>query len=161
MLWLRYLHALALVVWLGGMLTLGWLAAPAIFEVLQQATPGGRALAGAVFGTILRRFHLVAYGCGAAMLASLVGRVLAGPPPAAWRWQLLVVSAMLAVALYSGLALAPRLERAQQVDGVPVSALEATDPRRVAFARLHGLSTALMLANIAGGLLLLYWHARE
>ena len=35
MLALRYIYVLTLVVWLGGMLTLGALVAPTIFQVLQ------------------------------------------------------------------------------------------------------------------------------
>lgn len=161
MLALRYLHALALVVWLGGMLVLGFLAAPVVFEVLHETAPSGRTLAGAVVGAILRRFHVLAYGCGAVVLVVLTARTVAGAPPVAWPWQLLVAAAMLASTVYSGLVLTPQIERAQQAAGGPVAALDANDPRRVAFARLHQRSTALMMVNIAGGLLLLYWHVRE
>lgn len=158
---LRYLHALALAVWLGGMLVLGFLAAPAIFEVVERATPGGRGLAGAVFGTILRRFHVVAALSGATVVASLLGRVAGGAAPPQWRGQLLVAAAMLGLTLYAGLLLTPRIERLQQAAGGLASSLEPTDPRRVAFTRLHQLSTTLMLVNIAGGLVLLYWQVRE
>ena len=51
MLALRYVYVLALVVWLGGMVVLGAIVAPATFQVLQASAPAtGRALAGAVFG---------------------------------------------------------------------------------------------------------------
>jgi hypothetical protein len=42
-----------------------------------------------------------------------------------------------------------------------VSSLAADDPRRLAFGRLHGLSTALMGLTAIGGLLLLYLDARD
>ena len=65
MLALRYLYVLALVIWLGGMVVLGAMVAPATFQVLQASAPGiGRTLAGELFGTILARFHYVAYACG-------------------------------------------------------------------------------------------------
>ena len=68
---LRYVYVLALVVWLGGAVTLGALAAPATFDVLQVQQPdAGRVLAGRVFGEMLRQFHLVAYAAGAALLAA-------------------------------------------------------------------------------------------
>ena len=45
MLALRYLYVLALVVWLGGMVVLGAIIAPATFQVLQARAPEiGRAL---------------------------------------------------------------------------------------------------------------------
>jgi hypothetical protein len=45
--------------------------------------------------------------------------------------------------------------------GVPVASLAPSDPRRVAFGRLHGVSTALMGVGILGGLVLCYWETRE
>ena len=60
---LRYVYILALVVWLGGMVVLGAVVAPATFQVLQASEPAtGRELGGAVFTAILERFHYVAYG---------------------------------------------------------------------------------------------------
>ena len=41
MLALRYVYVLALVVWLGGMVILGALVAPTVFQVLQSADPAG------------------------------------------------------------------------------------------------------------------------
>ena len=47
MLAVRYVYVLALVVWLGGMVALGAVVAPTIFQVLQAGDPAnGRALAG-------------------------------------------------------------------------------------------------------------------
>jgi len=48
----------------------------------------------------------------------------------------------------------------QEVGGLP-SRLPAGDARRIRFDELHLLSTRLMLLNIAGALVLLYWEARE
>ena len=48
----RYVYILALVVWLGGMVVLGAVVAPATFQVLQASEPvTGRELGGAVFTT--------------------------------------------------------------------------------------------------------------
>ena len=41
------------------------------------------------------------------------------------------------------------------------SALPVTDPRRIRFDELHEFATQLMMVNMAGGLALLYWEARE
>jgi len=66
---LRYVYMLALVAWLGGMITLGALVAPATFQVLQASAPDiGRALAGDLFGVILARFHYLVYAAAAILL---------------------------------------------------------------------------------------------
>ena len=69
----RYAAIAALVMWLGGMLVLGLLVAPSTFRVLQAHDPAaGRMLAGALFGTILRQFHLLSYVCGFVILVCLI-----------------------------------------------------------------------------------------
>jgi uncharacterized membrane protein len=161
MLALRYVYLLALVVWLGGMIALAALAAPAVFGVLQGSHgPAGRELAGAVFGDVLRRFHYAAYACAAVMLAALVGMKMLGPRPIGLRVRVGIVGAMLGVALWSGVGISRRIAAMQRQIGGPVAALDPSDPRRTAFGRLHGLSTTLMLVNVAGGLALLYYEAR-
>ena len=68
---------------------------------------------------------------------------------------------MLLIALYSGLVVLREVEAIQrQVGGLP-SSLAADDARRVRFDELHQLSTRLMMINIVGAVVLLYWEARE
>jgi hypothetical protein len=43
----------------------------------------------------------------------------------------------------------------------PVAALPDTDPRRIEFNRLHGLSNILFSITAIGGLALCWWEARE
>ena len=162
MLALRYVYLLALVVWLGGMLILGAIVAPAVFGVLQ-ATGGadGRVMAGAVFGAVLERFHYVAYGAGVLLLAALGAMRLMGPRPHAFGVRALIGAAMLAVALYSGLVVLPEIDEVQRDAGTLASRLPAGDARRIRFDELHLLSTRLMMINIAAALVLLYWEARE
>jgi hypothetical protein len=162
MLALRYVYVLALVVWLGGMVILGALVAPTTFEVLQAADPGsGRELAGAVFGATIARFHYVAYGAGALLLATLAAMALLGPRPRASAVRAALVAAMFAVAVYSGVMVLGGIDDIQREAGGSVSRLPPDDARRIRFDQLHQLSTNLMLLNIAGALILLYWEARE
>ncbi len=162
MLALRYVYALALVIWLGGMIAVGLVAAPAIFHALEIHDPtGGRIAAGAAFGEILRRFHQWTYASAAAILVALGTLAVLGSRPVAFRARLAIVVTMLAIALFSGMWVSGRIERLQARIDMPVQSLPATDPRRAEFGRLHGLSTGLMLMNILGGLVLLYWEARE
>lgn len=72
----RALHALALALWLGGLVAIGALVAPTAFHVTRSAPilagnlPEQNALAGAVVGGSLRLFNFVCLGCAAVLLAS-------------------------------------------------------------------------------------------
>lgn len=162
MLALRYVYVLALALWLGGMVVLGAVVAPTTFQVLQASEPdSGRLLGGAVFGAILARFHYVAYGAGTLALVSLAAMALLGPRPRGFAVRSAIVALMLLLALYSGFVVLGEVNAIQQeVVGLP-SSLPAGDARRLRFDELHQRSTELMMVNIIGALVLLYWEARE
>jgi uncharacterized membrane protein len=162
MLVLRYMYVLALVIWLGGMVVLGAIVAPTLFEVLQASDPvAGRAMAGAAFGSTIARFHYVTYITGALILLTLAGMRVLGPKPAAFGIRASIAVVMFALALYSGIVVLGRLDDIQAAVGMLPSRLPAADPRRIEFDGLHTLSTRLMTANAVGALLLLYWEAKE
>lgn len=162
MLALRYAALLAVAIWVGGLLGVGGIAAPAVFEVLDARAPAeGRMLAGAIGGEILRRFHLVSYACGAVVLISLAARAVLGPRPRRFAIRAGLAALMLGVTLYSGLILSPQIEGAREAIGTAPSRLPESDPRRVAFGRLHGQSTALQFVPLVGGLLLMFWELRD
>ena len=162
MLALRYVYVLALVVWLGGMVLLGVLVAPTTFEVLQASEPvTGRALAGDLFGAILGRFHYVAYAAGAILLVTLAVMAILGPRPASYAIRSAIIVVMLGVAVYSGFVVLRRVDAIQREVGRLPSQLPAGDARRTEFDALHLLSTRLMLFDMMGALVLLYWEARE
>jgi uncharacterized membrane protein len=162
MLVIRYVALLALVVWLGGMIMLGLLVAPATFRVLQAADPvTGRVLAGSLFGEILRNFHLVAYACGTVVLVCLFAIKFLGPPPHAFIPRVAITVVMLLIAIYSGYPVAREITEIQSRVAGPMNALAPTDPRRMRFDTLHQRSTTLMTINMALGLVLLFWYVRE
>jgi hypothetical protein len=68
---------------------------------------------------------------------------------------------MLAISLYSGLIVLSTINDIQRDAGGPVSRLPANDARRIRFDELHLLSTRLMMLNMAGAMILLYWETRE
>jgi uncharacterized membrane protein len=159
---LRYAYVVALVVWIGGMTVLATIVAPSAFEVLQIREPArGRALAGAVFGESLRRFSWVSYAAGVVLIGSLAAMALMGPRPRGFGLRTAIAAGMLAIALYSGFVLSARIARLQASVPGQMQDLAADDPRRAEFGRAHGLATLLMLVNLAGGLALLVWEARE
>jgi len=159
---LRYLYILALVIWLGGMLVAGAVAAPSIFTVLEHwNTSQGRVLGGQVFGEILRRLNLLGYAMGTVMIICLVMKRLLGPRPLGTGIRIGLLTVMLALTAVSGLSITPRAAAiARDVIG-PISDLPATDARRVDFDRLHQYSNWLFTATAIGGLVLLAWEARE
>jgi hypothetical protein len=159
---LRYLYLVALVVWLGGMIALGAVVAPTIFQTLQQLSPqDGRAFAGESFKAMLVRFHYLSYACGAVLLLSLIGMGLLGPRPKGYAIRAGLVVVMMAVALYSGLFVLAEIDGIQQVVGTLPSRLPAHDPRRMRFDALHVLATRLMQANIVLSMVLLWWEAKD
>jgi len=154
MLALRFAGLLAVAVWFGGLLALGAIAAPVAFEVLGRSE-GGPALAGAVVGELLRRFHLVSYACGGVLIASLIARAVLGPRPRRFGVRTGIAAVMLAAAVYSGMVVTGRIERLRREIGAAPSSLSEMDARRIAFGRLHRQSTALQMVPLLGGLVLL------
>jgi hypothetical protein len=157
---LRYASLLALGVWIGGLFVIGAIAAPSAFDVAAaRNVSDGRTVAGAMVGEALRRFHLVGYGCAALMILSLAGRAILGPRPRRFVVRLVVTAGMLAATAYSGLVVAARIEEARRA--VATAPAGATDAPRALFARLHGLSTALHVIPLLGGLVLLAWEMQD
>jgi len=155
---LRFAAVLALAVWLGGLVALG-VTAPAVFSIVAaRNVVEGRALAGAIFGEILRRFHEVTYLCGALVLLSLAVRRVLGPRPRRFGIRFAVGVAMVAATLYSGLVIRQNISRVQEEVGATtaISSLPAENPQRVAFERLHRQSELVQLIPLAGACVLLF-----
>ena len=161
MLALRYAAVLALVVWIGGLVALGALAAPAAFEVLGGRGAEGRALAGSVVGETLRRFNLVTYVCAAVVLLSLMLRGVLGPRPRRFAIRVGGLLLMVGAAVYAGVVVAPQIVRAQQSIGAAPSTLDPADPRRIEFGRLHARSASIQLIPLLGGLALLLFELKD
>jgi hypothetical protein len=162
MLALRYAALLALTLWVGGLIVLGSIAAPSVFDVLAgQPVADPRGIAGAVFGETLRRFHLLSYGCGAVLLGAYLARAVLGPRPRWFGVRAGLAIAMLAASVYSGMIVSGRIERARADIGAPPSSLAESDPRRAAFGRLHATSSGLQLIPVLGGLILLFLEIKE
>ncbi len=159
---LRYAALLTLVVWSGGLIALGMVAAPATFDTMAaRQLADGRLIAGAIFGEMLRRFHHVAYVCGVVLVLSLVARRVLGPRPRHAGIRVALASIMLAAMMYSGMVVATRVHALQQEIGAAPSSLPETDPRRAEFGRLHATSTALLLMPVLGSLALIWWELRD
>ncbi|PHY08357.1 MAG: hypothetical protein CK533_13695 [Acidobacterium sp.] len=100
MILLRYLYVLALVVWLGGMVVAGGVAAPSIFAVLQEWNPvEGRVLAGRVFGEVLQRLYWLGYASAAVMFVALTLHRLLGARPIRYGVRATILASMVALTL--------------------------------------------------------------
>jgi hypothetical protein len=153
---LRVASLVVLSLWTGGLAVLGFVAAPAIFNVLgNQAPAGGRELAGLVFGAVFTRFQSWVWVLGGLLILLLFARALLGPRPRHLGWRLWTVAGMLAISLYTAFGLSPHIDRIRRDTSGSISSLPDTDPVKQEFGRLHGLSNILMLVTLAGGIGLL------
>lgn len=162
MILLRYLYVVALVLWVGGLITAGALVAPSVFGVLQAWNASeGRVLAGAVFGDVLLRLTWLSYFMGGVMFVALTLHRLLGARPVKYGVRVGIMALMLVMMMITGLVLIPEVDAIQAQVAGPVAELPATDARRVEFNRLHGLSNILFSITAIGGLALCWWEARE
>ncbi len=159
---LRYLYVVALVLWVGGLVSAGALVAPSVFSVLQAWNASeGRMLAGQVFGDVLLRLTWLSYAMAVIMFVTLTLHRLLGARPLKYALRVGIMTAMLLLMMAIGFYILPGVNAIQtQVTG-PVSQLAAADPLRVEFERLHGLSNILFSITALGGLALCWWEARE
>ena len=158
---LRYVYVVALVLWVGGLITIGSVVAPSAFAVLEPAAPSTVSSAAAVVGEVLRRFQVIGYAAGATLISTLILMKLVGPRPQGFAARLAIVSVMLAATAAAAFWVDPQIASMRSAVGVPMRSLAADDARRQQFGRLHGISTSLMAVTILGGLVLCYWETRE
>jgi uncharacterized membrane protein len=148
---IRFLQALILVLWLGGMIFFGSIVAPSAFEVMPT-----RQLAGTLVGVTLYKLNylsciLLAIFILLALLVSTLPRQVKSI-----RRQILVVTAIvaLAIALYSWFGIDRRMHFLRtQLDAVEKPVAE--DPMRAEFDRLHRRSVTFFGMNVVLGLLML------
>ena len=158
--WLTFsaiLEIIAITTWVGGMAALSFIAAPAIFQTAPSRESAGRS-----FGLILRRFHWVAYGCGAAILIAGVlrwGNSYRVTAPELVRYVIALL--MLGLSLFSGLVVSRKLDRVRAEMSGGIDSVPKADPRRAEFNRLHRLSTTLMAFNLLLGFALAIMFALQ
>ena len=114
----RTLHAVALSLWLGGLVAIGALVAPTAFHVTRTAPafagnlPLQNAVAGGIVGGSLHLFTFLCYACGVLLL--LANGLLLSQPSRRWALAGLVVTGLLlCTALTLGLSLTPAMDAAQ------------------------------------------------
>jgi hypothetical protein len=127
--------------WLGAALLFVAVVAPAAFAALPTRTLAG-ALVGAVLPALFYAGIVVGAGLAVAGLVLRRGRIVT---PGTVGGFLIAISCAAAQ-----LVVAPRIERARQSIPGPIESVPASDPRRVAFSRLHGASVAWLGVAFVG-----------
>jgi uncharacterized membrane protein len=142
---LRYLMLLSLIFWLGGLIFLAFVVAPAAFSVLPT-----RHLAGNVVARSINGLHWIGLLAGVVYLFSsvLYTRAMSGSFRVLTARNVIIVF-MLALTLISQFGIIPRMDTLRasigEIDSVP-----ADNPPRMQFDALHVWST-----RVEGGVLLL------
>ena len=144
----RWLHAVALSLWLGGLVAIGALVAPTAFAIARGSSAltlaQANALAGQIVGGSLSLFTFICYGCGALLLLSNLLLL----HHARRRWVLgclCVTMLLLASALLLGFWLTPAMNAARSHGDLPT------------FDRLHHLYEQISTRVQFPLLLLLAW----
>ena len=95
------------------------------------------------------------------MFIALTLHRLLGARPVKYGVRVGIMAVMVTMMMVTGFWLIPQVDAIQAGVKGPVAELAATDPRRVEFNRLHGLSNILFSITAIGGLALCWWEARE
>jgi hypothetical protein len=144
------IELLAYAVWLGGIVAIA-LTAPVVFQVVPS-----RDLAGRVFGGVLERLFPLIYLCAGLMLAA--GAVQVARARRLTRGDLArygLVLGMLAIALYTGLAVLGEMRAIQASLPGPIETLPVDSGPRARFDSMHKLSERLMGLDLVLALALL------
>ena len=143
---LRTLLFLALIVWLGAEIFFPIVAATT-FETLRPNTH----LAGTIAGGLLRILHGMGLGAGFVALVVLA----AAPAMGGYRGRsvlvpMVLLAGMAGLTVYSQFAVIPAMERDRIAAGGVIDALDAANPIRLDFEKLHKRSE-----SVEGAILLL------
>jgi uncharacterized protein DUF4149 len=118
--------------WLGAATIFSAVVAPALFDVLPTRT-----LAGLVVGRVLP----VIFYAGIALAALNLFIELRGEHHVG---RLVADAVMLLTCAAAQFVVSPRIERVRAAINGPIEQLDAADPRRIEFGRLHGVSVGLL-----------------
>ena len=143
------LYRIFVVVWVGGLLAIGYLAAPVLFASLNDRT-----LAGEVAGKLFALIGWVGLVAGSYLSLFLIGRWRAAVFKRAVFWLVLLMLGMTAAQLFGIQPLMAQLK----LDALPREVMESV--LRDRFATWHGVASILYLVESLLGLWLVVWTER-
>jgi len=128
-----FIYLLSIVCWLGAIIFFSAFVAPVVFGQLPVAE------AGKVVSVIFPRYYVLGYVAGIIAVALAVYFAIARGARGWWSGAALLLAVALALTLYAGLVIRPRVDALRSV-----SEEQNPDPARKAeFDRLHRLSVIL------------------
>ena len=128
-----FIYLLSIVCWLGAIIFFSAFVAPVVFGQLPVAE------AGKVVSVIFPRYYVLGYVAGIVAVALAVYFAIARGARGWWSGAALLLAVALALTLYAGLVIRPRVDALRSV-----SEEQNPDPARKAeFDRLHRLSVIL------------------
>lgn len=136
----RWLHLMALIVWIGAVVFFSFVVAPALFRTFPVAE------AGRAIGAIFPIYYRIGYACGVLLLLTTL-LLLATARTRLWMGlSALLVAGMLGATVYAGMVVLPRATelRPQILDPAAAGAKDEFD-------RLHHLAVTLNGAVLLGG----------
>ena len=143
------LYQIAIALWVGGLLAIGYIAAPVLFASL-----GDRQLAGMVAGKLFALIGWIGLGSAAYLLIFLIGRWGSAVVKRAVFWLVILMALMTAASQFGIQPLMAQLK----ADALPREVMESV--LRDRFATWHGVSSILYLIQSLLGLWLVVWNGR-
>lgn len=152
---LRYIHLIALVVWIGGVIFFSLVAAPTLFQALP------REVAGRATSVIFPRYYLVGgVAAGVALLTAVAIGLTAGRFSRTLVVEIVLIALMGGMTLYAGQVILPEAQRIRST----LPAIEGSPEHPAAQARwaiLHRRSVRLNGAVLILGLATLWFVTRR
>lgn len=140
---LHFFHTLALGLWVGGIVAVGALTAPAVFGVASSRPEAGRIMA-----SVFRRFDAVIMGCIAVLVATSVLMIAWFGRMSPWyAIEYVAIGMMSSSAIYSCAVISPRIRRLRS----------SGQTGELRFKHLHRASVLSMQFNLACGMLALFF----
>jgi uncharacterized membrane protein len=144
---LRLMQLLSMVVWAGGLIFFAFVLAPTAFHTLPTIH-----LAGEVVGASLKVFNVLALVCGTIFLlvTGLMFRRARMRTRGRYEMEFLVAGVMVLATAYLHWNVIPRMDVDMAQMGGDTSKVEATNPAKLHFDKLH-----VMSERVEGGVMLL------
>lgn len=147
--WIRWVHYLALALWIGGIFFLSAAVAPSV-----HSSMAAKAVAGQIVAKTLKRLNTLEIMCSLLLIATLIlsRRFVAASVPLNVLLGLVLLMGILAC--FYAFILTPKMERLRLTPGFETQT-DDQDMKRE-FRSLHRLYTRLMAFNLVLGVVVLY-----
>ena len=155
---LRFVQLLSMTFWVGGLVFFAFVLAPTAFGVLPSIHQ-----AGLVVGASLKVFDKVALACGGAFLVVTAVLFQRSPMRIKGRYEIefLLAGVMLLGTAFLEWNIIPAMDQDQLNAGGDINLVEATNPARIHFEKLHARSEHVAGAVLLLGLGVLFLMSRE